>query len=281
MTLSPPLSPTTQEYTVTVEVASVLGNLAYVNTRRTRFRKQPLHPTPQGWCYAVTVLDFEQSEGRGLAQLDADTASLRRELLVETDAAGGLLRIGNKAELQRQWTELQPQLLHKYRHSEEISPAMVTGIGLVLNGDGYLEDVLRRGYEYGILFPALYGPHYTAQPVPGRSRTIARFLGDLDLPLQTTTRRQEPVPADVHLGLLVEGQLDAANYPADAAQQVLRNMTDRFNLDTTLRVQHLESYEFDHNAELQHAAQFTVYGVEGVFMNKTMCNLAPHGALTL
>ena len=148
----------------------------------------------------------------------------------------------------------------------------------MLHGDGYLEDVLRRGCEYGTLFPGLYGQSYTAAPLPGRPRTIARFLGNLDLPLLTTTRQQASVPADVRLGLLVEGQVDAEAYPAAEARQALRTMTDRYDLDTTLRLQHLESYEFDQNAELRHGAQFTVFGVDGVFMSKTLCTLTAQAA---
>jgi len=275
MLLAAPTLPTTQHYTVTVETASLLGNLGYVNTRQTHFRKQPLHPAGAGWRYAVTVLAFTQTETRGLAQLDADTAALRRELIIETDAAGDLLRVCNKADLQRQWAALHPQLRAKYRHSEQITPGMVDGIGQVLHGDGYLEDVLRRGYEYGVLFPPLYGRTYTAEPAPGPPRTIARFLGNLDLPLLTTARRQEPVPADVAWGIAVEGRVNEAEYPRAELKQALRAMTDVYNLDTTLRVQHRESYEFDARAELQHAAQFSIYGVEGVFMNKNLCTLTP------
>ncbi|RPD45943.1 hypothetical protein DNI29_17525 [Hymenobacter sediminis] len=273
MTLSFPLVPTPQDYTVTVQTTNLLGNLLYENTRRTTFRKQPLQQTAEGWLYEVSVLDFTQTELHGQAQLDADTTELRRRLLIETDATGGLLRVCNKPELRAQWADLEPKLLKKYRRSDYITPGMVAGIGQVLHGDGYLEDILRRGYEYGSLFPALYNQAYSEEPLPGRPRTIARFLGNLDLPLQTQITRQPQPPADVQLGLVVKGQVDTAAYPAEAARQALRTLTDQYDLDTTLRSQHLESYEFDHYSALLNAAQFTVYGVEGVFMSKTVCTL--------
>ena len=275
MTLSFPPIPTSQDYIVTVQTTSLLGNMLYENTRHTTFRKEPLQKTKQGWLYAVSVLHFEQTETNGLAQLDADTAQLRSKLLIETDAAGGLLRVCNKEELRDQWELLRPELLRKYRRSDHITPGMVEGIGQVLHGDGYLEDVLSRGYEYGTLFPPFYGRSYGEQPTAGRPRTIARFLGNLDLPLQTQIARQPQVPSDVALGLVVEGTLDAAAYEADAARQALRTMTDRYDLDTTLRSQHRESYEFDHHDALLNAAQFTIYGVQGVLMNKTLCTLQP------
>ncbi|TGE29456.1 hypothetical protein [Hymenobacter metallicola] len=278
MTLSFPLVPTTQDYTVTVQTTSLLGNLLYENTRRTAFRKQPLQKTADGWLYSVSVLDFKQTETNGVAQLDADTAQLRSHLLIETDAAGGLLRVCNKAELRNQWQALEPKLLKKYRRSEQITPGMVAGIGQVLHGDGYLEDVLRRGYEYSSLFPPFYGQSYDEQPTQGRPRTIARFLGNLDLPLQTEIKRQAQVPADVAVGLAVEGKVDMEAYQEEAARQALRTMTDQYDLDTTLRSQHRESYEFDHQEALLHAAQFTIYGVQGVFMNKTLCMLQPAGS---
>lgn len=279
MTLTLPLVPTALEYTIKVETANLLGNLAYLNTRQTRFRKQPLRPTATGgWEYAVTVLAFEQTATEGLAQLDADTAALRRELRIETDETGTLCRVNNKEDLRQQWEALRPELEKKYRRSPDITPGMVQGLGLVLHGDGYLEDILRRGYEYGTLFPGLYGPHYDARPVPGSPRTIARFLGDFDLPLLTTVRAQPTVPADVQLGLVVEGQLDTAHYPAEAVRKALCELTDQYDLDTRLNLQHLESYEFDRNAELRYGAQFTVFGVPGVLMSKTTCTLAVAGA---
>ncbi|HEX8658710.1 MAG TPA: hypothetical protein VF690_14290 [Hymenobacter sp.] len=277
MTLLPPF-PVTMFCTITVQTTSLLGNLFYENTRTTRFQKQPLEKVGQGWRYAVTMLDFQQTERHGLAQLDADTAALRRQLIIDTDHTGQLVQVCNKPQLREQWNALRPQLLKKHRDSDAISPAMIDGIGQVLHGDGYLEEVLRRGYEYGTLFPALYGQPYGSAPTPGPPRTIARFLGDLDLPLSTTVKRQSPVPADVAHGLLVEGQLNLAEYPADAVRQALRTMTDQHDLDTTLRAEHVESYEFDDRHELRHGAQFTLYGVEGVFMNKTLCTLAAQSA---
>ncbi|HLK96425.1 MAG TPA: hypothetical protein VK364_01530, partial [Hymenobacter sp.] len=174
MTLLLPQFPATMVCTTTVQTTSLLGNLFYENTRTTRFQKQPLEKTAQGWLYAVTMLDFHQTELNGLAQLDADTAALRRQLVIETDHTGQLVRVCNKEQLRKQWEELHPQLLKKHRHSDTISPAMIAGIGQVLHGDGYLEDVLRRGYEYGTLFPALYGQPYSPTPTPGQPRTIAR-----------------------------------------------------------------------------------------------------------
>jgi hypothetical protein len=277
MNLAFPLLPTTRDYTVTVQTTNLLGNLLYENTRQTTFRKQPLQKTAEGWLYEVTVQSFQQTENQGLAQLDADTARLRRRLLIETDAKGALQRICNKEELRTAWARLEPELQRKYRRSNQITPGMVSGIGQVLHGDGYLEDVLRRGYEYGTLFPAFYGQEYGETPVPGPPRTIARFLGNLDLPLTTRIKRRPQTLPDVELALVVEGQVDQHAYPAEAVRQGLRTMTDRYDLDTTLNSQHVESYEFDHLSALLNAAQFTIFGVPGVFMSKTTCTLQPAG----
>jgi hypothetical protein len=116
MTLPFPLLPTTQDYTVTVQTTSLLGNMLYENTRHTIFRKQPLQKTPQGWLYAVSVLSFKQTENNGVAQLDADTAQLRSKLLIETDASGGMLRVCNKEELRDKWKEIPPFRPHNARY---------------------------------------------------------------------------------------------------------------------------------------------------------------------
>lgn len=275
MKLSAPEFPATRTYTVQVQVTSLLGNLLYENTRTTRFEKRLVQQKGSGWVFAVTMQDFQQTENRGLAQLDADTLDLRRELIIETDQDGQLQRVANKEALRQQWAELHPVLRRKYRDSEQITPGMLDGIGQVLHGDGYLENVLRQGDEYGLLFPGLYGQRYELAPAPGQPRTIARFLGDADIPLTTTVRRTPQVPADVAYGVLVEGRVNEAEYPAADVRQALRTMTDQHNLDTGLRLEHRESYEFDATHELSYGARFTVYGVEGVLFNRTVATLAP------
>ena len=279
MLLSAPLFPIAQICTTKVQVTSLLGNLLYENTRTTQFEKRPIRPTAQGgWLFALITQQFEQTETVGLAQLDADTMELRGELLIETDRTGQLLQIANKEELRRKWADLRPVLRRKYRDSEDITPAMVEGIGQVLHGDGYLENVLRQGYEYGLLFPGVYNQSYTLTPTAGQARVLPRFLGDADIPLLTTARQTPQVPADVAYGVLVNGQLNEAEYPAQAVQHALRTMTDQLHLDTRLRLEHRESYEFDAQYELRHGARFTVYGVEGVLMNRTVATLAGQAA---
>lgn len=278
MLLTVPSFPATQAGTLTVQTTSLLGNLLYENTRTTRFRKESLGRAAAGWHYDVTLTDFQQTEPHGMAQLDADALALRRQLRLETDATGQLLRVTNKEQLRTHWAALRPQLLRKYQHSADITPGMIAGLGQVLDEEGHLEDVLRQGVEYGTLFPALYGQLYNETPTPGPARVIARFLANADLPMTTLVQRKLAVPADVAYGITVEGKLNGAEYPAEAVRHALRTMTDQQALDTTLRLEHRESYEFDEQHELRHAARFTVYGVPGIFMTKTICTLTAHPA---
>ncbi|MBO0933309.1 hypothetical protein [Fibrella aquatilis] len=273
MLLAMPQMPGAQRCLVDVQTTSILGNLAYDNVRKSEFIKTPLKQTPTGWQFRVELVQFNQEETGGLARLDSDTLQLRNNMLVETDHTGQLIRILNKEELRLKWAALRPSLLHKYSHDEQITPVMIEAIGYVLNGDGYLEETLNRGYEYSLLFPPLYTKNYTEKPIASRPRIIARFLGDLNLTFTTTATQRTDLPPDAAYGVFMEGAVDKATYPTEAVRQGLRNITDEPLLDTTLNAQHMESYEFDASSNLLYGAQSTMYGVSGVFFTRNVATI--------
>jgi hypothetical protein len=271
--LSAPTLPASQVCTVTVQTFHHLGNTAYENTAETVFEKTLLSAGAEGQVFRLLIRSFRQTNTSGLNRLDEDIVKLKEEMVIETDEAGRLRRVLNKSQLKQRFQELQPEMLRKYTDAPFITPGIIINLGLVLEGDGYLEDVLNTAPEYRLLFPGLYGRAYTPTPEPLGTRLIPRIMGNADLPLLLAATRTETVPADVAYGVYVTGQLDKAEFRADDLQQALRTITDQFDLDATLRVRHQESYEFDDRHELLYGAQLTDYRVPGVFSTQVVSTL--------
>lgn len=271
--LLPPAVPASQVCTVTTQTFHHLGNRAYENTAQTVVEKTMLSTGATGQVFRLTIRDFSQTNTGGLNRLDEEMVKLKQELMVETDAHGRLARILNKDQLKERFRELRPALLRNYRDAPFITPTIINNLALVLEGDGYLEDVLNSSPEYCLLFPGLYGRAYTATPEPLGTRLIPRILANVDLPLRRTAVRPALVPADVAYGVYVTGQLEEEAFRASDLQQAIRTITDQFDLAATLRVRHQESYEFDASHELLYGAQFSDYGVPGVFSTQLVSTL--------
>ncbi|MGI4887027.1 MAG: hypothetical protein ACRYFR_18890 [Janthinobacterium lividum] len=271
--LSAPVAPANQVCTVTVQTFHHLGNLAYENTAETVFEKTLLRAGPDGHVFRLATRSFTQTNTGGLNRFDEEVARLKEELVVETDAAGRLCRVLNKGQLKEKFQVLRPLLLRKAAGAPFVTPAIIGNMGAVLEGDGYLEDVLNASPEYGLLFPGLYGRAYAAAPAPLGQRLIPRILANVDLPLRTAAARTAPVPAGVAHSVFVTGRVDEAAFRADDLQQAMRAITDQFDLNAALRARHQESYEFDARQEMLYGAQLSDYGVAGVFSTQIVATL--------
>ena len=271
--LSAPALPVGQLCTVTVQTFHHLGNTAYENTAETVFEKTLLETRAEGQVFRLLIRSFQQTNTGGLNRLDDDMTKLKQEMVVETDVHGRLHRILNKSQLKDKFQELRPEMLLSYADAPFITPTIINNLGLILEGDGYLEDVLNSAPEYRLLFPGLYGRAYAATPAPLGPRLVPRILANVDLPLLLAAARTETVPADVAYGVYVTGQIDQAEFRADELQQAIRTITDQFDLEVMLRARHQESYEFDSQHELLYGAQLTDYGVAGVFSTQVVSTL--------
>lgn len=256
-----------QRYAVTVQDSLRISNCITENAALFHFKKTLHQVTPQGFVFALETVDFTQTAGPELGPLVAEMVRLKEHLLLEIDGSGRLVRVVNKDELRRKWQALMPVLKARYRNSAAISPAQVERLGLILNGDGYLESVLAQSPEYRILFPVVYNQPYTATDVHRSATTVPRFMGELDLPLLLETRLEGRPAAGELRRVVVEGFVDPATYPGEAVQQALRKLTDTFDLDTDLLSVHQESYVFEDSPrqEMLEATRYTRYEVPGVF----------------
>lgn len=277
--LLPPVLPAGQVCTVITQTFHHLGNTAYENTAKTVFEKTLLDVDAERRVFRLCIRSFQQSSLGGLNRLDQDMVKLKEEMTIETDAAGRLHRVLNKSQLKQRFQALRPTLLRNHSDVPFITPTIINNLGQVLEGDGYLEDVLNTAPEYRLLFPGLYGRAYTATPEPLGTRLIPRILANTDLPLLLSAARTEQVPANVAYGVYVTGRVDETAFRANDLQQALRTITDQFDLAATLRARHQESYEFDDRHELLYGAQLTDYQVPGVFSTQVVSTLKT-GALT-
>ena len=256
-----------QVCTLTTHATLRLGSFITETATRLRVRKT-LRDTTRAGGYLFTVetlARLQTPEPAGTARLTAELAPLLETLVVETDVTGRLVRVTNKAQLREQWADLFPQLQAKYRRDPDIPPALLAQLGQVLDGDDTLETVLARSPEYGLLFPPFYGQAFSPDvPVPGTA-VLARFVGEIDLPLRTEALLESANTTSSTAGTVrVAGEVDEAHYPADEARRSLCALTDQPNLDTHPVALHSETYTFGRGHELLEATRHTRGEVPGV-----------------
>lgn len=267
-----------QVYTLTTHTILRLGSLISEGATRLRVRKTLRQSTPTGGLvFEVTTLARVQTPAQGAERLTAELAPLLATLLVETDAAGRLLRILNKAQLRRHWATLLPQLQATYRRDPDLSPDLLPQLGQLLSEDDILEATLAHSPEYGLLFPPLYAQTYFPDaPVPGTAR-LARFVGELDLPLRTEALlAAEPALASGTATIHIAGEVDAQAYSAGEVRRVLCALTDQPNLDTRVAALHQETYTFGAHHELLEASRHTRADIPGVLSQQLTVLLHTH-----
>jgi len=258
----PTLAPA-QEYTLTTHATLRLGSLVSETATRLRVRKSLRQPTPTGGgIFDLTTLARVQTPAEGAERLTAELTPLLEALVLETDATGYLVRVRNLADLRQRWAGLLPGLRQKYRGDSDISPDLLAQLGEVLDEEETLVAVLRDSPEYSLLFPSLYGQPYSATvPVPGTA-SLARFVGEIDLPLRTETLL-EAAPLAGGASLKVAGAVDAS-YRADEVRQALCRLTDQPNLDTRVAALHTADYVFGPSNTLLAARRHTRADIPGI-----------------
>lgn len=252
--------------TLTTHNTLRLGNISSETASLLRVRKTLRQATPAGgFVFDVATLARVQTPAPGAEQLTADLAPVLATLVVETDATGRLVRILNKAHLRQQWAALRPGLRAKYRHNPDVPPALIEQLGQVLDEDDALESVLARSPDYGLLFPPLYAHTFSAEVPVGGTALLARFVGEIDLPLRTEALLEPAAPlVGAAPTVRVAGALDDTRYRADDAHQALCALADQPNLDTSVAVIHHETYTFGPQHAVVEASRHTRCEVQGV-----------------
>ena len=266
LTLALPARAPSQVFTLTTHTTLRLGNLMTESAAQSRVRRTLRATTPSGgYVFDLETLARCQTPAQGSARLTAELAPLLEKLVLETDAAGRLVRVVNKPQLRLRWADLLPRLRTKYRRDPDVPPALLAQLGQVLDGDDTLETTLARSPEYGLLFPPLYSqPFSPVVPVAGAA-LLPGFIGEIDLPLRTEALLAESIASPGVAGIVrIAGEVDGAHYPAAEARQALCTLTDHPNLDTRVRALHHEQYTFGQHHELVAATRHTRAEVPGV-----------------
>lgn len=263
LTLALPALALRQVFTLTTHATLRLGNLVTERAAQLRVRRTWRATTPSGgYVFDLETLARFQTPAQGSARLTAELAPLLEKLVLETDAAGRLVRVVNKLQLRLLWADLLPRLRTQYRRDPDV---LLAQLGQVLDGDDTLETTLARSPEYGLLFPPLYGqPFSPVVPVVGVA-LLPGFIGEIDLPLRTEALLAERIASPGGAGVVrIAGEVDGPHYPAAEARQALCALTDQPTLDTRVRALHHEQYTFGPRHELVAATRHTRAEVPGV-----------------
>ncbi len=281
LTRHPTGEPAAQVCTLTRHQVLRLGNLRHESAQCWQVRKTPRHALPDGgFAFALHTLAYQSPPAQGLARLAAELAAILATLEVETAPTGLLVRVVNKAQLQARWAERLPELRTRYRADPAVTPAALEQLGQVLAEGEELEGLLATWPEYQLLFPPLYGHVLSTTETRPGTAVLARFVGEVDLPLRTSMRLAgEALPTGAATSRIeVAGEVDPARYRAAEVGQALRALLDEPRLDASVLALHHEAYTLGSRHELLAARRHTRADIQGVVSQQLTLRLDTQAA---
>ena len=266
--------PNTRQYRINQEISYTLEDFNYHNEIETDVSVTFVRNTLTGYVFGVKLLRQWQLKTEGLDRWDLDMAQLRKNLILETDLEGKIQQVQNIEDIKELWQDLRPTIAQKYADDEE-SKAVINSSIALLHSPGELEKVLQHSYLYHALLPGLYdqkferGQEFTFKG----ARIIPNAIGTTSLPFITQTKLQDYDSITGACHVKIEGEIDQDLLDKDTITKLLRDLTDIYNLKTTVEGFHLEDYSFDRFHWVTASGQLTQYAIEGTLMYRNLCTV--------
>lgn len=263
-----------RQYRIHQDIRYTLEDFEYHNGIETDVSLSLIRKTETGNVFAVKLLKQWQLKTDGLDRWDLDMARLRKNLVIETDLPGTIRQVVNIEEVKELWQELRPAIAKKYAGDEE-SRAVINASLALLHAPGELEKVLRSSYLYHALLPGLYQQKFNREnnfTLKGH-RVIPNAIGTTSLPFNTEITLQHYDTITEECRVKIRGEIDQDTLEKDNISDMLRGLTDIYNLRTQLEGFHLEDYSFDRSHWITESAQLTQYAIEGTLMFRHLCTL--------
>lgn len=272
LALAPRLAPV--HYHIRTTVAIQVGAMKFENELLYVVAQQVRAKNAQGYLLEITVQHAMQKAEDLMSRVVADVNQASRQLVVQTDAHGNLLRIENQPAILQEWQTLRPALCDKYADTPAVQPFLDT-FGQQLAVPGSLEPNLRHKGVLGALLTGLYGYPFGPQLPPVQTtRTVAGFFNDLDLPLRLSSAQAPPPDAGptavTAAYVATTGVLDAEAFAADPFRRLIRDIVDDFKFPVNLEIDCTAAHTFEQTSGgLLHSRQVLRAEVPGVYYNST------------
>lgn len=266
--------PNTRQYRVNQEISYTLEDFNYHNEIETDVSITFVSKTLTGYVFDVKLLRQWQLKTDGLDRWDLDMAQLRKNLILETDLEVKIKQVQNIDEVKELWQDLKPTIAQKYADDEE-SKAVINSSVALMHTPGELEKVLQHSYLYHALLPGLYDQKFERDEeftIKG-SRIIPNAIGTTSLPFTTQIKLHDYDSISGECHVKIEGEIDQNLLDKETISRLLRDLTDIYNLKTTVEGFHLEDYTFDRFHWVTASAQLTQYAIEGTLMYRNLCTV--------
>ncbi|MBC8155886.1 MAG: hypothetical protein H7Z72_23605 [Bacteroidetes bacterium] len=256
---------TSRTYQVQTDTSTTVREKTVSNSITTTLRQTYYGQTNTN-TVLVELLDFFQTDKSPLAVLLAELNPVNNRLVFDVSEYGDLLTVRNLEQVEAQWHELRPQIMHKYGRTPD-GMAFIDGFGQQLRSETLIATLRHKG-AYGVLFPGLFGP--TRLVRNGISeRLLKGFFGTVDLPLVLQT---DVNPNPQSLGgshLHVTGQIDTNRFDEDALRSLVKEAVDMVNFRIKHHIACEEDYFLDADGWLTAARQELTFTIENVYYHHT------------
>jgi hypothetical protein len=269
-------SSTTRHYRINQDISYTLESFNYHNEIETDVLMTLEQKSDQGNIFSVKLLRQYQLKTDGLDRWNMDMLPLRKNILIETNSSGKIKEVLNLAAIKAQWMEIMPAMAKKYANDADSKTVINEAVALLYT-PGAIENVLQASYLYYGLLPGLYQQGFTKENnyAFNSKRIIANAIGANSIPFKTVARLNAYNNITNECQVKVEGEIDGDLLDKDSIAELMRNLTDVYNLNTHLIGFHMEDYLFDSQHWITESAQLTQYAMEGILMYRNLCTIKP------
>ncbi|QNK64797.1 hypothetical protein H7F33_10095 [Pedobacter sp. PAMC26386] len=265
-----------RKYRITQDITYTLDTFHYHNEIETDVLLTLEKTAEKGFVFTVKLLRQWQLKTDGSDRWDLELATLRKNIVVETDATGKIIRVLNMDKIRELWQQIKPGLAEKYKNDEESKTVINTSVNLLYT-KGELEKVLQSSYLYHALLPGLYHEIFDQSHEYSTKgcREIPNAVGEFALPFRTEKKLKAYDKFTRQCSINIAGEIDQKGLDKDGIAELLQRLTGIYNLNTHIEGFHLEDYSFDGDHWITESAQLTQYGIEGTLMYRNLCTALP------
>lgn len=265
-----------QRYQVRTTTAVQVAQMKFENELLYVVEQRLLGKNAQGYILQIDIVHSTQKADDIFSRALADVNQASRQLVLQTDVHGRLLRVENQAAVRHQWEQMRRAVQAKYAAEPTVAP-FLDAFEQQLAVPGSMEPNLRDKGIHGALLAGIYGLPLGAAPLQSK-RQIAGFFNELDLPLllATTAGAAEPSATTETVPVFVTGTLDEEQFAATDFRRLMRGIVDDYTYPVALELECAAQHVFEvGTGALVRSQQRLVAEVPGIYLNRITHDLFP------
>lgn len=193
----------------------------------------------------------------------AEIEMFQNRLILISDITGKLENIGNFSTIYERWEkEFVQKLKRKYINNIGIDDVISETSKTLKNKDRYIKNFI--GYSsWRFLFQDWYRKHL---PQEQEELLLKNYFGDIDLPLIIHTESIRDKVYDSKVLFRRTAELDNMKFKRKQFAEMLKNITNIYNIEASISLDMEESYTFQNNGWCEEAELFLQTSVNNWYL---------------